>query len=201
MTLHFFSFFLFFWQLTTGSCVTLNFILFFLSFFFFSADCRFLRDPSRPASHDVGGRRSARGGVGYPAPVRRGPDAGAGLPSDAAIGPPAQRAGQSETRHWSRDCGNRHHAVWAGPQSVSRRVWCWSGAGDAVAHVSKLQALVYDILPSTIAVFSYAIGSTKLSANEQFFCWCSNSSKVVTNNSNNTRHVIYSRQQSLHQHK
>ena len=33
----------------------------------------------------------------------------------------------------------------------------------------KLQAQVYDILPSTTAVFSYAIGSTKLSANEQFF--------------------------------
>ena len=33
----------------------------------------------------------------------------------------------------------------------------------------KLQTLVYDILPSTTAVFSYAIGSRKLSANEQFF--------------------------------
>ena len=33
----------------------------------------------------------------------------------------------------------------------------------------KLQALVYDILPSTTAVFSYAIGLSKLSANEQFF--------------------------------
>ena len=33
----------------------------------------------------------------------------------------------------------------------------------------KLQALVYDILPSTTAVFSYAMGSWKLSANEQFF--------------------------------
>ena len=33
----------------------------------------------------------------------------------------------------------------------------------------KLQALVYDILPSTTAVFSYAIGSRELSANEQFF--------------------------------
>ena len=33
----------------------------------------------------------------------------------------------------------------------------------------KLQALLYDILPSTTAVFSYAIGSRKLSANEQFF--------------------------------
>ena len=32
----------------------------------------------------------------------------------------------------------------------------------------KLPALVYDILPSTTAVFSYAIGSRKLSANEQF---------------------------------
>ena len=34
---------------------------------------------------------------------------------------------------------------------------------------SKLQALVYDIFLSTTAVFSYAIGSRKLSANEQFF--------------------------------
>ena len=33
----------------------------------------------------------------------------------------------------------------------------------------NLQALVYDILPSTTAVFSYVIGSRKLSANEQFF--------------------------------
>ena len=33
----------------------------------------------------------------------------------------------------------------------------------------QLQALVYDILPSTTAVFSYAIGPRKLSANEQFF--------------------------------
>ena len=33
----------------------------------------------------------------------------------------------------------------------------------------KLQALVYDILPSTTAVFSYAIWSRKLSANERFF--------------------------------
>ena len=33
----------------------------------------------------------------------------------------------------------------------------------------KLQALDYDILPSTTAVFSYAIESRKLSANEQFF--------------------------------
>ena len=37
-----------------------------------------------------------------------------------------------------------------------------------MAH-GKLQALVYDILPSTTAVFSYVIGSRKLSANEQFF--------------------------------
>ena len=36
-------------------------------------------------------------------------------------------------------------------------------------NAPKLQALVYDILPSTTAVFSYAIGSRKLSANKQFF--------------------------------
>ena len=44
----------------------------------------------------------------------------------------------------------------------------------------KLQALVYAILPSTTAVFSYAIGSRKLSVNEQFFCWCSNNSLQTT---------------------
>ena len=32
----------------------------------------------------------------------------------------------------------------------------------------KLQTLVYNILPSITAIFSYAIGSRKLSANEQF---------------------------------
>ena len=36
-------------------------------------------------------------------------------------------------------------------------------------HTHKLHALVYDIRPSTTAVFSYAIASRKLSANEQFF--------------------------------
>ena len=40
---------------------------------------------------------------------------------------------------------------------------------NAVSSLCKLQALVYDILPSTTAVFSYAIGPRKLSANEQFF--------------------------------
>ena len=38
-----------------------------------------------------------------------------------------------------------------------------------VLLVPKLQAQVYDILHSTTAVFSYTIGSRKLSANEQFF--------------------------------
>ena len=41
--------------------------------------------------------------------------------------------------------------------------------GHGVDQQPKLQALVYDILPSTTAVFSYAIGSRKLSANEQGF--------------------------------
>ena len=39
---------------------------------------------------------------------------------------------------------------------------------STVILVPKLQALVYDI-PSTTAVFSYATGSRKLSANEQGF--------------------------------
>ena len=36
-------------------------------------------------------------------------------------------------------------------------------------HKCKLQALVYNILPSTTAVFSYATVSRKVSDNEQFF--------------------------------
>ena len=47
---------------------------------------------------------------------------------------------------------------------------CVSMPVSVVIDVVKLQALVYDILPSTTAaVFIYAIGSRKLSANEQFF--------------------------------
>ena len=43
----------------------------------------------------------------------------------------------------------------------------------------KLQALVYGILPSTTTVFSYATGPRQMSANEQFFCWCSDSSTLL----------------------
>ena len=66
---------------------------------------------------------------------------------------------------------------------------------------SKLQALVYDIVPSTTAVFSYALGSRKLSANEQFSVGAQTVVSVLHYNWNKTRRVIYSRQQSLHQHK
>ena len=45
---------------------------------------------------------------------------------------------------------------------------------------SKLQALVYDSLSSTTAVFSYAIGSRKLSANEQFFVVVGGAQTVVS---------------------
>ena len=90
--------------------------------------------------------------------------------------------------------------------SVSARRWALrkSGrilhAGKVAADVRnqrlmtvwpKLQALVYDILPSTTAVFSYAIGSRKLSANEQFFCWSSNSGNFVTNDSDYIRRLFY----------
>ena len=42
----------------------------------------------------------------------------------------------------------------------------WRYVASTVLLVPRLQTLVYDILPSTTAVFSYAIGSRKLSANE-----------------------------------
>ena len=85
--------------------------------------------------------------------------------------------------------------------NVFHRVAFLIQVSAALTMPAKLQALVYDILPSTAAVFSYAIGSRKLLANEQFFCWCSNSSRFFANNSDKTRRVIYSGQQSLHQHK
>ena len=62
--------------------------------------------------------------------------------------------------------------------------------------MAKLQALVYDILLSTIAVFSYAIGPRKLSANEQFFV---GAQTVVSLLQTTQRRVIYSRQKSSHQ--
>ena len=40
-------------------------------------------------------------------------------------------------------------------------------------------------------LFSYTIVSRKLSANEQVFCWCSNSSKFVTNNSDYITRLFY----------
>ena len=45
---------------------------------------------------------------------------------------------------------------------------CVGVSGGSGSLWPQLQALVYDILPSTTAVFSYAIGSRKLPANEQF---------------------------------
>ena len=48
----------------------------------------------------------------------------------------------------------------------------------------------YDILPSTTAVFSYATGPRKLSANEQFFVGAE-TSKFITNKSDYIRHLFY----------
>ena len=61
----------------------------------------------------------------------------------------------------------------------------------------KLQALVYDILPLTTAVFSYAIRSRKLSANEQFFISAQivvsllQTTQVISNVCFITDHVAY----------
>ena len=49
------------------------------------------------------------------------------------------------------------------------RLRCGEALHQTDLACAKLQALVYHSLPSTTAVFSYAIGSRKLSANEQFF--------------------------------
>ena len=57
----------------------------------------------------------------------------------------------------------------------------------SVSPIPKLQALVYDNLPSANTVFSYAMGSRKLSANEQFFVGAQTVSLLPTNlNTNNS---------------
>ena len=63
------------------------------------------------------------------------------------------------------------HLRGIGESSAKESFGLWGGGGN-LSHTYtdvKLQALVYDILPSTTAVFSYATWSRKLSANEQFF--------------------------------
>ena len=66
--------------------------------------------------------------------------------------------------------------------------------------IPELKALVYDILPSTTAVFSYSIGSRKLSANDQFFVGAQSQTVVsLLQTSQIKQGVIYSHQQSLHQ--
>ena len=81
----------------------------------------------------------------------------------------------------------------------------WSGAGrepysygDGIAllqgygtYVPKLPALVYDILPSNTAVFSYAIGSRKQSANEQVFVGAQ-TTQMISNVCFITVHAAYS---------
>ena len=117
------------------------------------------------------------------------------VPQAAQSGPrgPVPQAAQPSQSHEGR-CHRQPNAVRATRAGAT-------GSPTQSEPRPKLPALVYHILPSTTAVFSYAIGSRKLSANEQFFCWCSSSSQFVTNDSNKRRCVIYSRQQSLHQHK
>ena len=61
-----------------------------------------------------------------------------------------------------------------------------------VLNAAKLPALVYDPLPS-------AIGSRKLSANKQFFVGAQTVVSLLQ--TTQIKRVIYSHQQSLHQHK
>ena len=62
----------------------------------------------------------------------------------------------------------KHHVYSVTSSDVHLKRVSSAGMEFAVS-VLELQALVYDILPSATAVFSYtAIGPRKLSANEQF---------------------------------
>ena len=65
---------------------------------------------------------------------------------------------------WPQSSGQREGVGGGGGCMATIKCWPFWHNG-----VNKLQTLVYDILPSTTAVFSYTIGSRKLSANKQFF--------------------------------
>ena len=54
----------------------------------------------------------------------------------------------------------------------------WGGGGGSGPSQTPSTGLRHPSFKH--CVFSYAIGSRKLSANEQFFCWCSNSSMFAT---------------------
>ena len=58
---------------------------------------------------------------------------------------------------------------WPGGKALQGYLSLYMAIRKASIKHPKLQALAYDILPSTTAVFSYAIGPRKLSANEQCF--------------------------------
>ena len=69
------------------------------------------------------------------------------------------------------DCASFHRAK-ADYSSVNVSAQLSTDAVSGLRKVwvlMKLEASVYNILPSNTAVFSYAIGSRKLSANERFF--------------------------------
>ena len=107
------------------------------------------------------------GGAGSGAavgPAGPGPGPGAGA---AALpgGPGAWGRGCGRGQAGHRGRGGRPHGLLAGGTVSSLR----GGGREVVVGGGKLQALVYDILPLTTAVFSYAIWPRKLSANEQFF--------------------------------
>ena len=59
--------------------------------------------------------------------------------------------------------------LWLFRQFSIRHTYLFSFLIQVLRAQPKLQALVYVTLPSTTALFSYAIGSRKLSANEQLF--------------------------------
>ena len=70
-------------------------------------------------------------------------------------------------KYWDRDRETLRQRTTQTESERQRKIYFLGAETDR--DRDKLQALVYNILPSTTAIFSYAIGSRKLSANEQFF--------------------------------
>ena len=105
----------------------------------------------------------------HPPPRAKRADTYFTIPGERAL-PPTHPLGQREPIPTSPSLGNPTHPPPPTHTDPKYRNLTPTPSTPRVERFNpKLQALVYDILPSATAVFSYATGSRRLSGNEQFF--------------------------------
>ena len=131
-----------------------------------------LHDLSLPDRwHQVGRRSNSRVRKGHVATIAfcAPPPPPPPIPLPPALPHTGKHAHLARTAQLLLECLSFRGVYRVSTARVSNYPRCRRSQFVSDALLPKLQALVYDILPSTTAVFSYAIWSRKLSANEQFF--------------------------------